>query len=543
MRRISAKWSGERRRPLSRFRRGLIAGGTLLVLTSAVFAAVASAGVHATGKPTLTIGGLGVGNDFCGNQSPWLRNGTTTPWTFFYEPLIIWNANGTLSPGLAKSWTVLPGNKTIVFKLRTNARFSDGTPVDAAAVKTWIQFKAKQPGTDVQLVGSIRSVVVVSRWVLKLTVNTPSGLLASQFSNLHTWGAVASPKAVRVMLSDEKSTVFATNTFGAGPYVLDPSHSVTGDHCTYVPNKFYYDKTKIKWGKIILRQLSDQNTALSALKTGQIDVDLGADYSTARAAKSSGFTVIPSRNGEVHLFFFDLGGTIVKALGDVKVRQALNYALNRKTICGALYGPDASPTSVAFPSLNQALNAKYQNYYPYNPAKAKQLLAAAGYPNGFTFPALTVGPWAGIYNEEPLAQAMAQNFAAVGVKMDVALGMNATQFVNAAFSKTSPGAVWNASTASPWQNYNDWLSPKATFLNQHGWRDPVLVKLWLRGQRTNAKTFADIEQKILAREVTQAYAVPVCELVVYAFASKKVGGVAPQIGGAFNVVTDWYPTK
>jgi peptide/nickel transport system substrate-binding protein len=218
------------------------------------------------------------------------------------------------------------------------------------------------------------------------------------------WPFIASPKAVA------NPELFTKGTYGAGPYMLNYSASVPGDHYLFVPNPYYYDKPAIKFRQIYVKVFADPASMLQALQAGQIDAIAQADASLAPAAEKAGFQVVSAPYATT---FVQLNPKGAKPLADVRVRQAMNYALDRNAIAKALYGKYGSPTS-QFLTTGDGADPGLQNYYAYNPTKAKQLLGAAGYPNGFPF-TLSFIP-----TQEKLAGLVAHYLDAVGVKTKLA---------------------------------------------------------------------------------------------------------------------------
>src|SRR5262249_35433784 len=159
--------------------------------------------------------------------------------------------------------------------------------------------------------------------------------------------------------------------------------------------------------QIYIKIITSPATALQAMQAGQFDAVWG-DISTAGAAQSAGFRVA-SALSQIITLFINVGAS--PALKDLRVRQAITYAMERKTVISSLLGQWGKPTSEV---ITSDANPGLENYYPYNPTKAKQLLAAAGYPNGlrlkvlsFAFPGPTF---------DTLVQAYAKNWEAVGLQ-------------------------------------------------------------------------------------------------------------------------------
>ena len=138
-----------------RFRR-VVPSVAIAVFLCVGLAAAAYAGTRAVAKPTLTIANA----NGCGNLSPIF--GLTDEVKLAYEPLIGIDHNGRAYPGLATSWKVKPGNKVIELTLRRNARFSDGSPVTAEAVKTYMEFRRTKTTQYNASMGPIRSIEAVS---------------------------------------------------------------------------------------------------------------------------------------------------------------------------------------------------------------------------------------------------------------------------------------------------------------------------------------------------------------------------------------------
>jgi peptide/nickel transport system substrate-binding protein len=494
--------------------RTVAAVAVALVIAAGV---TASAGSGAT-KPTLTIAD-GFAGYACGNISE--RDGSiwAAEMPLAYEPLVRQNADRALLPGLATSWTVAPGNKVVTLTLRHNARFSDGTPVTAQAIKTWMDFLDAHPSFYNPL-GPVRSIDVLSKWVFRIRLASPNpDPVRNGLSHYDDWTYPVSPRAMAVLKANPKSTILNDNTFGAGPYVYVPSQSLNGDHCVFVPNKYYYDQSKIYWGKIVTRPLLDPNTELAALRAGQVDIVQRGASAIAAPAQRDGFKVAPVTGYMVNLMFIDLGGKVVPALADARVRQAIAYGFNRTNIL-RLLGPRAFTTSNPANPGMEGLDPKFEHYYSYDPAKAKALLAAAGYPHGFTFKILAVGPWAGALENDKEFESMARDLSAIGITMQVVVPSD-SEYGNEYTSGTY-GAV--AGTIYPLPTFLWYPLEAPTKVDQHGFRDRVIDKLWLQGERASPKAAAKIWHAVVTREITQAYQIAMYQDPLYAYIGKRVGG-------------------
>lgn len=496
-----------------------------LAFSSAVATAASAGGNHAVataasakGKgKVLTIGsseGLGTSPE---SLDPALHCcGTLDVLALAYEPIIYANANGSFGPGLATSWHYLRARKggqpntRFEFTLRQNAKFSDGTPVTARAVKAWLDYYPTAKGPALGLLNiPVQSIKTVGKWTVLITLKQPVSNMPSELSDgVTSYGSVAGPVGLA------HPTSLSTESDGAGPYVLDAKASVPTSEYTFVPNKYYYDKAAIYWSKVVVRVIPSATSRLAALRTGQIQVDESqTDTSTAAEAAADGFRTLAVPSGYYGLHFMDLGGTIVKALADVRVRQAISYAINRKAMVNAFFAGYATPTSEL--PMWDGFDPSYQNYYSYNPAKAKTLLAAAGYPHGFN---LTITTATSVPAALSLAQATASYLEAVGI--NVTIDDQPSSLTSGTFPIWSCDGCDSTSTATFYVTY---LKPGG-LINQHGWSNPALASLYNKAE-TSAKPKPEW-RKIMQLQVTQAYAAPVAIVDNLFFYSPHLTGLS-----------------
>jgi peptide/nickel transport system substrate-binding protein len=152
---------------------------------------------------------------------------------------------------------------------------------------------------------------------------------------------------------------------------------------------------------------------LDAIQGGQVNAANTFDNTALTQIQSAGFTVWPLQLNWTGLLLLDRDGSMAKPLADVKVRQAINYAFDRPALLKALGNGYGSVTTSIFPTYSPGYDKSLDSYYTYDPAKAKQLLAQAGYPNGFTLNM----PEAAALGASTYA-IIAQQLAAVGIKVN-----------------------------------------------------------------------------------------------------------------------------
>jgi len=187
--------------------------------------------------------------------------------------------------------------------------------------------------------------------------------------------------------------------------------TIINSRYVYVKNPHYWDPSAQKWDKVVIKIISDSNAMLSALKTGQVQVAEGA-ATAAAAAEAAGLKVLSAPSAMLGVYIGDIDGKIVPALKDVRVRQALNFAIDRKGIVASLYGKYGKPTTQSVPQGIGGYLPKLEDVYPYDPNKAKALLAEAGYKNRFKF---TLVEQPAVSSGDLLAQAMVANWKDAGI--------------------------------------------------------------------------------------------------------------------------------
>lgn len=461
-------------------------------------------------KPVLTIGvvptTISTGGFDPAKESGGSGNEYSLIWA--YEPILRVESNGTIGAGLATSWGYVgKGNREFAFTLAHGERFSDGTPVTASAVVKYMDYFIKAGGPFAASPNT-KSIKAVGRYKVVIKFVTANNFIEWQLAATNGFGMIASPKAV----ANPKS--MASHTDGAGPYVL--SQSVQGSSYTYVPNKYYNDPSSLKFSKIVLKVISNNSTMLEALQSGQIDVAEGS-IQTADQAKAAGLQVATGQttwDGSVYLTL----GAPGNPLNSQDVRQALNYALNRKAIVAAAFGKYAKPTSEWV--TTDGFDPSYRNYYPYDPAKAKALLAAAGYPNGLT---LTMEASAGIMpdgsNPSVESQAMAQELAAVGVKLNVTVANK-----NPFSGQYQMLLTWFGVNSEA-SYYSLFLAPNSPFLT-HGWKAPTAVSSLFAKASALPPSKTESQMRALSRRITRvAYTIPLATPESLIYAKKNIGGI------------------
>ena len=503
------------RLPAKQARRSLaVAAGTLGVALALVLAGTAAGGSQRASKVggTLTIATSASPSTLDPASG---QNSYSPYYDLAYDPLIVEAPDGTFKPGLALSWSYGARNKSFSLKLRPGVRFSDGTPLTAQVVKTWVEHaKALPGGNGATYFSALTGVKVTGPLNLTLLFNTPTPLLELDLSQLLEMGMVGSAKAVA-------ANTLATNTDGAGPYMLDKGATVTSDHYTYVPNPYYWNKSAVHWKKVVVRVITNPTTALSALQTGQVQVALGQPVSSVAAATKAGLKDDAPLTLFLALSLIDRNGKVAPALADLRVREALNYAIDRKAVAGIVGAGLGKPIDQMAVPGDDSYDPKLDNAYPYDPAKAKQLLAAAGYAKGLTLSTLV---WQGV-GQDTMAEAVAGELAKVGVTLNLDIRTDVGDYFQRLAGATYPTAAISFGRIPAATDYQVLYGPNAALFNPFKSTNSQLSKLYYKLIATPTAKMATVARQMQDVLVQQAWFVPVVATPLVVFYTPSVTGV------------------
>lgn len=432
---------------------------------------------------------------------------------------------GEYGPGLATEFGFVGrGNKAYELKLRRDARFSDGTPLDAAAVKKWLEYFSRAGGPWVSLV-ALRSIETPDRYTVRLHFRVPSPNIEYFLAGGNNWGFVSSPRGV------DDPRLLAENMMGVGPYVMDPDESLAGDHYTFKPNEHYYDRSKIKWDEIEVKVISDPSTMVKALQSGELDASQG-DFSTVgAAARIPGLKVHWGQGGWDPILLLTKHS---EPLRDVRVRQALNHAIDRDAITEAMLGRYGEPTSEWV--TTDGFDPEYQDYYEYDPEKARQLLEEAGYGDGLTLRVVDQG-WYGNIGDR-MVQIVADYMRRVGVTFDVTKATSASEHLEKGLSGDFD--AWQFAVGSV---------PTATFLDflREGFgsiSDPELERIAARAAVAPREEMPEIWKEYSRRTVEQASMLNIFTTPVLLYARDDIDGVvASPAFGVSPALVQWEPAR
>lgn len=519
-------------------RRGLGAGAAASLALVGLLAACSNSGTTTTtaaggdaARPVLTMGLT----NYTSTLNPAIAGGgdQSMPIDLAYESLTHLKPNGDIGPGLATSWHYVGKTNTdFALTLRRDARFSDGTPVTASAVKAWLDYSYFTVKGYITGSLQLKSVDAVGKWTVELHLSAPNSGVPYLLSEAEMFGFIGSPKAIA------HPATLGTGTDGAGPYIAVPSQSIAGSTYVFKPNPYYYDQSAVHFSKVVVKIITSPTTMIEAIKSGQLNVAAG-DITTAPTAQGTGLNVIAAPSGFVQILLLDRGaktpnGSAANPLASVKVRQALNYAIDRRAVTRAIYGKYGVPTAEI--GTSDGLVPSMQDYYPYDPAKAKSLLAAAGYPHGFTLHVTSESAFGTL--ADPVLEAIAKEYSAIGVTLKITSTTTLPQWVNQVLGGSYESAGFVATAFAPMSEwYGYWFKP-AAIENQHGWDDPTLDALAQKGEASLSP--GQYWTAMTRRIVAQADQVPVFNFDAFWYTAKNIGGVAFSANNGTPYPAQWY---
>jgi peptide/nickel transport system substrate-binding protein len=402
---------------LSGLRAIALALGAILTLAACSGAATSGSGSAGTGG-TLIIGMTatnlpGTDTDFAQSEG---GEGIRFVGMQLYDGLSKWDLTHSdrspvLVPGLATSWTPNADGSKWIWKLRPNVKFHDGTPWNAdAAIFNFDRYANKESpyyypelnSVAGLLLGGIASTKKVDDLTIEIDTDGPLSFLPDNLAVL----PMGSPTAIKKLGNDG----FSKAPAGTGPFKFESM--VRGQRMVMVRNPDYWGGAP-KLDKVILRPMPDAAARVAALRSGEVNWIEVPVPDEVPALRSSNFQVLTNPYSHVWPWVFD---TTKKPWNDIRVRQAANYAINRESMAKDLLKGTGSPAYQFAPRGDVGYDPKL-DAYKYDVAKAKALLADAGYPNGFettlSFPTSGSGNMVPI----PMNEALQQDLAKVGIKV------------------------------------------------------------------------------------------------------------------------------
>jgi peptide/nickel transport system substrate-binding protein len=384
-----------------------------------IAAALVALGAATAGAQTLTLGtGLQLNtmdphffNGFpAGNAHPQIFEGLT-------------EIDATLEtrPALASGWRMLDPN-TWEFDLRQGVRFHDGTPFsarDVTATFARVPTVPNSPALFTQFIRPIREVQILDAQRIRIVTTSPTATLP---------GDLARVLIIPARDANQTTSDFnAGRVIGTGPYRFT---AWTNSESLAIARHEEYWGERAPWQSVTLRTIARDPSRVAALLAGDVDaIDLVPTADKARLAADARFRLFSGPAAVVHYIAMDAaraesphvaardGAALPNPLRDRRVRQALSMAIDRNAIATRLMEGSATPASQFLPNSIDGTSPTLRPT-PFDAARARALLAEAGFPNGFR---LTLHATTDRYpKDEQIAQAVAQMWNRIGIQAGVA---------------------------------------------------------------------------------------------------------------------------
>jgi peptide/nickel transport system substrate-binding protein len=286
-----------------------------------------------------------------------------------YDTLVEADRNAVIVPALAHSWTVSEDGLSLTFALREGVRFHDGSELDAADVAASIRRLQAETSPKADEFDMIVGIATPDPLTVELRLDRPAPALLDSFAS--GWGAILPAELI------EADHDFGNRPVGTGPYTF--AEWVRDSFVRLTANPDYYGGAPAV-DEVVIRYVADPAVQFQGLQTGEFDiaVDIAAvDWPSVE--RDDRFVLEQGPSG---LVLVSALNTRRPYLEDPRVRQALNYAVDAETVLEVAYGggfPVGTFMEAGSPWLPETIEP-----YPYDPERARELLAEAGVPSGWT---------------------------------------------------------------------------------------------------------------------------------------------------------------
>jgi peptide/nickel transport system substrate-binding protein len=399
---------------------GVVMGAMLVAILcqASVMPASVSAGAAGPEKPTgelrIAMAGIGVMRPIPWQETPFSKGYLT----LMYDFLVGANPDGSLSTanGAAEKWEMSPDGMTWTFSIRKGIPFHNGSELTAEDVRWSLEMMTKPESiaaNAARIRNSIKEVEVVDPHTLVIRTNKTDLWLAQDLSMAAGYEGIILPKQYYEQVGADG---FAAKAVGSGPYKW--VKGLAGSAIELEAVDKHWAEGVPRYKRLTYKVIPEENTRIAMLQTGEAEI-ISASRERIPDLQARGFNIFVKERGSVMGCYFHQQWE-GHPVGDRRVRQALNLAINREEIVKFIFAGQAKLMAL-YPmgSFSVAAGADPElQPYPYDPVKAKQLLAEAGFPNGFE---TTIYAYAreDVPEMTRLVEALAGYMAKVGVKLNI----------------------------------------------------------------------------------------------------------------------------
>jgi ABC-type transport system substrate-binding protein len=439
-----------------------------------------------------------------------------------YENLAKFDEKLKIVPGLATKWEQSKDGLTWTFFLRKGVKFHDGTSFNAEAVKIFVErmIGPEKPSRAGLYTPFVNSVEIVDDYTIRMHLKAPFAFFLNNLA--HSASGIISPTALKTYGKD-----ISRRACGTGPFKF--VEWIFGDHLTMVRNDDYWGG-KPYLDKIIVKTVKEDSARVMMLQSG--DAQLIVRIPSEDIPRLEREPTIKLDTTETLRVLYIGINSFKEPYKNVKVRQALNYAVDKETIIKSIYQSRAFVANQMVPPL--ATGHFPVQGYPYDPEKAKKLLAEAGFPNGFK--AKFWSPQGRYPKDYELAQAVQQQLKKVGVDCSLET-MEWATYLAATNKKPEESQHelfllgWSPSTAESWWiifplfGTEQWMpggNNRSYFSNKE--LDNLINKFMRATNKTDMNNYLKGAQELLVKE---AACIPI-------LVTKETIGYTEKLKGVIN---------
>lgn len=281
-----------------------------------------------------------------------------------YDTLLRVNTDGTLKEGLAESWETSEDGLTLTFRLRSGVTFHNGNPCNAEAVVS--SFERLQ-AEDSPRAADYANFTFTAQGEDTVVVTCAELDVAALSSFAYPWSAIVDTSVTDTLKN---------SPVGTGPYKL--KEWVPQQSLTLEKNPDYYDTVNLE--TITFKMMPDATSQIASLRSGELDIISVSGDQVAAFENDPQFNIVQAPSNGIQLMAMNLAN---EALSDVRVRQAINYAVDKQSLIDTVWWGYGEPIGSHYPTVLKEY-VDLNDTYSYDPEKAKELLAQAGYADGLT---------------------------------------------------------------------------------------------------------------------------------------------------------------
>lgn len=419
----------------------------------------------------------------------------TFVWSSVFDTLLKVDTDGSIQPNAATDWEYSEDLLTLTLTLRDDLTFSNGDPITAEIAAGSLERTRTTPGPQQPKLASVEEISAPDDRTITLTLSRPDPTLVNYLAQ--ATGVVADASTF-----DDPAA--ALRPLGSGPYVLAES---TADGSSYVLERRedYWNVDAYPFETVTVRVIQDPTAIVNALLAGEVTAaNIQAAQREQVEGAGLGITEISSA-GTMLLLLADRGGAVQPALADERVRKAINLAFDRELYVSSLLAGVAEPTEQSFNVNGAAYDPALEGTYAYDPEAARELLAEAGYQDGFTLrmPSTVIST-----TFEP---AVTQSLADIGITVEW-VPVPPQNIAGSLTSAEFAAVLWMEGTNLAGREMANYFSPTG-FLNPFHWQtaefDEMLAAI---AQERDPEAQAALYKEATAYTVDHALNAPIASL-------------------------------